>query len=94
MILLDRVVESEGNTEEVENLYHRLEKQMDLATTGEYEMNPPQWFGHPLLHNRHLAFLLTAWPELYADRLDKYGGTVEVGDFARIVQFFTSNVTL
>lgn len=47
-----------------------LEWHLDCATSGEYSMDKPKWFGDLDFHDSHKAALLRTMPEFYRDKFD------------------------
>lgn len=61
------------NTEVVEKMMSemsvQLARHLDLATTDEYTLEPPKFWGHELFHEMHRNFMVTMWPTVYTDWL-------------------------
>jgi hypothetical protein len=57
------------------NFKRALERQLELASTADYTLDPPRFMGRARLHASHLSHFVTNYPTDYAE----YIGEVEFG---------------
>lgn len=64
--LIDRISILKGETPaHAKAVESNLSRQLDLATTDDYSMDPPPWLGNKHFHDSHLSHFITHYPSLY-----------------------------